>query len=137
DEAPEQEPSDKLSIGAVFDAEKRQLAEINITRHLRQQNNATLSNKQLLSAGSIRLIKHLAERFFSRNSENEAALAIYCMFSTSMPLSQLLPIQLTRQHDNELDSIVVTDSNCYWRLKHRRSSKAPQRQPDYLYHCDQ
>ncbi|WP_134055693.1 hypothetical protein [Rheinheimera aquimaris] len=137
DEAPEQEPSDKLSIGAVFDAEKRQLAEINITRHLRQQNNATLSNKQLLSAGSIRLIKHLAERFFSRNSENEAALAIYCMFSTSMPLSQLLPIQLTRQHDNELDSIVVTDSNCYWRLKHRRSSKALQRQPDYLYHCDQ
>jgi hypothetical protein len=141
DDEPERDPSDKLSIAAVFDAEKRQLAEINITRYLRQQNNATLSNKQLLSAGSIRLIKYLSERFFSYSSENEAALAIYCVFSTSMPLSQLMQLKLTGQCNSEQageqDGIVVTDQYCYWRLKHRRSSKTPAHQPDYLYHCEQ
>ncbi|GAB2930495.1 hypothetical protein [Rheinheimera gaetbuli] len=127
--------ADNASIGAIFDPALQSYGAINITRYLRKKNNLNLSSRQLLSAGSIQLVKNLCKRFFSQipARQNEAALAIYCVVMTGISVSALCRFKITKsKHDLE-EGILVTQQGCYWRLKHRHSAKLSSEQPDYFY----
>ncbi|WP_372627677.1 hypothetical protein [Arsukibacterium sp.] len=124
------------SIAAIFDNDLQKLGSIDITRNLRQRNNLNTSNRLLLSAASIRLIKKLCESRLLKVGNNEAVLAIYCMLATGISLEQLTKLQIYTDEAAADNGIIVVAGQCYWRFKHRVSAVTPVGQPEYFYRSD-
>ncbi len=124
------------SIGAIFDSDLQKLGSINISRDLRQKNNLNLSSRLLLSAGSLRLLKNICDSRLNREAKNDIALAIYCMLSTGISLSELVKLKVIDNLTGTENGIVVTEHQCFWRMKHRMSAVTPVGQPGYFCRSD-
>lgn len=138
EEQPDREPAEVSSVCALFDEDLKALDSIDITRNLRKKNNLNLSSRLLLSPGSIHLLHKICESRMERKEDHEPALAICCMLSTGISLSELVKFRILHDANTQKDcGIVINEGQCFWQMKHRMSSSIPLGDPTYFYPCDE
>lgn len=124
------------SIAAIFDNQLQTLGSLDITRNLRQKNNLNTSNRLLLSAASVSLLTRMCLSRMQKAESNEAALAIYCMLSTGISLSQLVKLHIYTDGSSAENGICLLAGQYYWRFKHRVSATTPVGRPEYFHRSD-
>lgn len=136
EEDSERESYEQHAIAAIFDKDKQKLGSLNLTRSLRQKNNLNTSSRLLLSAASVRLLKILCENRLHKVEQNEAVMAIYCMFTTGISLTQLVNLNVITDEASLDNGIYFAAGYYYWRFKHRVSAITPVGMPEHFHRSD-